>query len=77
MPEQVGHDTQSITDGTALAESLLERCQILLKELEELRVFVEEQKVEHNHAVDVRKFQTSVNTEYKSLQRVGFSLQVS
>lgn len=64
------HKDSSITDGTALAEDLLARCQALLKELEGFRSFVEERRAEQESAVEIRKFQTSVGTELKSLQKV-------
>ena len=62
--------TMSI-NGSALAEDLLARCQTLLDELENFRIFVAEQRLEQEPAVDIRKFQTSVVTEHKSLQKLA------
>ena len=59
------------TDGAALAEDLLARCRTLLNELEDFGTFVLEQKLEHEPAVEIRKFQTSVATELKSLEKVS------
>ena len=59
------------TEGSALAEDLVRRCRILLKELEDFRKFVAEQRLEQEHAVDIHKFQTSVATEHKSLQKLA------
>jgi len=70
MSEVNSRDAQSISDGTALADTLLERCKTLLDELEGLRCFLEQRKAQQQHAVDIRKFQSSVGTEYKSLQKV-------
>lgn len=64
---------QGTTEGHTLADNLLARCQKLLHELEEFRSFVNERKAEQEHAVDIRKFQTSVNNEYRSLQKVPLS----
>ena len=47
------------------------RCQILLGELESFRVFVAEQRLEQEPAVDIHKFQNSVATEHKSLQKLA------
>lgn len=58
-------------EGSALAEDLLGRCRGLLNELEDFRKFVAEQRLEQEHAVDIHKFQTSVSTEYKSLQKLA------
>ena len=64
-------DTESpLADGTALAEDLLSKCQILLTELEAFGTFIAEQKLEQDSAADTRKFQNSVVTELKSLQKV-------
>lgn len=57
--------------GNALAEDLLGRSRNLLKELEEFRKFVAGQRLEREHAVDIQKFQTSVATEHKSLQKLA------
>lgn len=70
MAEENKDDVQSIPDGTALAEDLLARCKTLLHELEAFRVFVDERRTEQEPVVDIRKFQTSVGTELKSLQKV-------
>ena len=59
------------TEGSALAEDLLARCQILLNELEDFRKFVTQQKLEQETAVDINKFQTSVTTEHRSLQKLA------
>lgn len=59
------------TEGSTLAEDLLARCQSLLKELEDFRKFVTEQTLEPEPAVDIHKFQTSVSTEHKSLQKLA------
>ena len=58
------------TDGGRLAEDLLSKCHSLLRELEEFRSFVTEQKLVQEPAVEIRKFQTSVATELKILQKV-------
>ena len=70
MPQQNGQDSRGIADGASLAESLLARCRTLLNELEEFRSFIHKRNTEQEHAVDIRKFQTSVGVEYKSLQKV-------
>ena len=59
-----------VTDGNRLAEDLLSKCQNLLRELEEFRNFITEQKLVQDPAVEIRKFQTSVATELKILQKV-------
>ena len=59
------------TEGSTLAEDLLARCQSLLKELEDFRKFVAEQSLEQEPAVDIHKFQTSITTEHKSLQKLA------
>lgn len=59
------------TDGAALAEDLLKRCRSLLTELEDFGAFVLEQKLQQEPAIEIRKFQTSVATELKSLEKVG------
>lgn len=59
------------TEGSALAEDLLARCQSLLNELEDFRKFVTEQRSEQEPAVDIHKFQTSIATEHKSLQKLA------
>ena len=59
------------TEGSALAEDLLARCQTLLDELQDFRDFVTEQRLEQEPAVDIHKFQTSVATEFKSLQKLA------
>lgn len=59
------------TDGAALAEDLLAICRTLLTELEDFGNFVVEQKLEQEPAVEIRKFQTSVAMELKSLEKVG------
>lgn len=59
-----------VTDGGRLAEDLLSKCHTLLRELEEFRSFVTEQKLVQEPAVEIRKFQTSVAIELKSLQKV-------
>lgn len=66
-------DTEAImsTDGSSLAADLLARCQILLKELESFRNFVSMQTLERESAVDIHKFQSSVMTEHKSLQKLA------
>lgn len=61
----------TITEGTTLAEDLLARCQSLLKELEDFRNFLIKQRLEQEPAVDIHKFQTSVATEHKSLQKLA------
>lgn len=71
MAEIGRQDTQSNPDGTALAESLLARCKTLLSELEAFRTFVDERAAEQEPVVDIRKFQSSVNTELKSLHKVN------
>ena len=74
MSKKYPSNSHSIEDGTSLAENLLARCEQLLHELQEFRTFVDERKAEHEHAVDIKKFQTCVDTEYRSLTRVPFSL---
>ena len=59
------------TVGSALAEDLLARCQCLLNELEDFRKFLTEQRLEQEPAVDIHKFQASVVTEHKSLQKLA------
>ena len=59
------------SEGSSLAEDLLARCQTLLNELEEFRNFVTKQDSEQESAVDIHKFQTSVATEHKSLQKLA------
>lgn len=59
------------TEGSSLAEDLLARCQNLLSELEDFREFVAEQRLEQYPAVETQKFQTSVTTEHKSLQKLA------
>ena len=59
------------TEGSALAEDLLARCQTLLNELEDFEKFVIEQRLEQEPTVDIHKFQTSVATEHKSLQKLA------
>ena len=59
------------TEGESLAEDLLARCRTLLNELEDFRKFVTKQKVDQGSAVDIHKFQTSVTTEHKSLQKLA------
>ena len=64
-------DSKAIfTDGGRLAEDLLSKCHTLLRELEEFRNFVTEQKLVQEPAVEIRKFQTSVATELKILKKV-------
>ncbi len=58
------------TNGGRLAEDLLGKCHTLLRELEEFRNFVIKQKLEQEPAIEIRKFQASVATELKSLQKV-------
>ena len=58
-------------EGISLAEDLLARCQTLLNELEDFRKFVTQQKLEQETAVDINKFQTSVTTEHRSLQKLA------
>ena len=71
-PTNVSTNTEAIsTDGRALAEDLLARCQTLLHELEEFKIFVTEQGLEQEPAVDIHKFHTSVTTEHKSLQKLA------
>lgn len=70
MAESARQDAQSNPDGTDLAESLLTKCQTLLSELEAFRTFVDERAAEQEPVVDIRKFQTSVGTELKSLHKV-------
>ena len=70
MPDENDNDIQNTFDGTALAESLLKRCHHLLAELEEFRTFLEQQRTEQESAVEIRKFQQSVGSELKSLQKV-------
>ena len=65
------------TDGAALAEDLLAKCRTLLNELENFGTFVVEQKLEQEPAVEIRKFQTSVATELKSLEKVSRPLSQS
>ena len=59
------------TEGSSLAEDLLARCQNLLSELEDFRKFMAEKRSEQEPAVDIHKFQTSVTTEHKSLQKLS------
>lgn len=59
------------TEGIALAEELLARCQSLLNELEEFEKFMSEHMSEQEPAIDIHKFQTSVATEHKSLQKLA------
>lgn len=70
MPKGNKDYVQNIPDGTALAENLLARCKTLLNELERFRGFVDERRTEQEPVVDIRRFQTSVGTELKSLQKV-------
>lgn len=58
------------TDGTALADDLLAKCQMLLDELEAFSTFVAEQKLEQDSAAETRKFRNSVATELNLLQKV-------
>ena len=65
-------DTEVLsTEGSSLAEDLLARCQTLLSELESFRNFVSRQTLEQESAVDIHKFQSSVMTEHKSLQKLA------
>ena len=59
------------TDGTALAADLLAQCQTLLSELEAFSEFVAEQKLEQDSAAETRRFQASVITELKSLEKLA------
>ena len=59
-----------VIDGGRVAEDLLSKCHTLLRELEEFRSFVTEQKLVQEPAVEIRKLQTSVATERKILQKV-------
>lgn len=59
------------TEGSTLAEDLLARCQTLLNELDDFRKFVTEQGLEQAPALDIHKFQTSVTTEQKTLQKLA------
>ena len=65
------HTEVTSTDGSALIEDLLSRCQTILNELEDFRAFVTKQRPKQEHAVDIHKFQTSVATEQKSLQKLA------
>ena len=88
MPEGYSSDAESMveritigsantepisTEGSTLAEDLLARCQSLLNELKDFRNFVTEQRLERESAVDLHKFQTSITTEHKSLQKLADS----
>ncbi|KAF6231459.1 hypothetical protein HO173_010211 [Letharia columbiana] len=61
------------TEGSSLVEDLLARCQSLVNELEDFKKFVAEQRLEQEPAVDIHKFQTSVATEHKSLQKLAYA----
>lgn len=69
--ENVAAESLTLTNGTALAEDLLAKCQILLNELEAFSTFVAEQIFEPESVAETRKFQNSVATELKSLKRVS------
>ena len=63
------------SEGTALANNLLKRCQRLLDELESFRCFIEEAKKNGSsshteNVVDIKQFHVPVLTEMKSLQKV-------
>ena len=68
---EISNSEAIITDGGRLAEDLVSKCHKLLRELEEFRNFVTEQKLVQEPAVEIRKFQTSVATELKCLQKVN------
>lgn len=69
MSDAEGEEKQpSPADNTVLVEDLLERCHDLLKELEEFKAFLVEQKKEN--AVELRQFCNSVASELKSLEKV-------
>lgn len=74
--ESVTNTEIDLTAGTALAEDLLARCQTLLNELQDFTRFVTEQQSVQEPAVDIRKFQSSVRTEHRSLQKVSFRRRV-
>ena len=65
------HTEITSTNGSALAEDLLARCQNLLHELEEFRIFMTKQRREQEPTVDIHKFEASVATEHKSLQKLA------
>ena len=58
----------SSADNPVLVEDLLKRCRDLLRELEEFKTFLVEQKKEN--AVELRQFYNSVASELKSLEKV-------
>ncbi|KAL2048231.1 hypothetical protein N7G274_000142 [Stereocaulon virgatum] len=70
IPLKLNGETPS-TDGAALAEDLLKRCRSLLTELDDFGAFVLEQKLQQEPAIEIRKFQTSVATELKSLEKLA------
>ncbi|KAL6721793.1 hypothetical protein ACLMJK_000898 [Lecanora helva] len=69
---QEGHDKQIDSEGVILADSLLVRCQTLLNELDQFGRFIENRRsAEREHTIEIRKFQSSVTTEFKSLQKLS------
>lgn len=62
-------DKEEVTPAVATVEDLLARCHVLLNELEEFRTFLAERKKEHT--VELRQFRSSVQSELKSLEKVG------
>lgn len=64
--DDVPNELSQIGDFTV--EHLLQRCHSLLHELEAFQNFLGQQK--HDHAVEIRQFQSSVHSELKALQKV-------
>ncbi|KAI9875218.1 MAG: hypothetical protein M1830_008734 [Pleopsidium flavum] len=59
----------STQDETVLVEDLLRNCQGLLKELEDFRTFLVQQK--KDRTVEIRQFKNSVQSELKSLAKLS------
>lgn len=66
----------SETEGPALMEDLLHRCQTLLDELNKFKTFIEKAKeqgpkIKSEYVADTKHFHAVVQTELGSLQKVG------
>ena len=82
-PTSVSGYPRSNAEGPVLVEELLTKCENLLWELEDFRIFVAEAKSGEGRddispsigvaeqAVDLRQFHTPIVTEYKSLQKLS------
>lgn len=69
----------SNTDGPALVEDLLKRCESLLVELEAFRDFILDARAgmgTAEHAVDIKHFRGPVQAELSSLQKVRISFRL-